>query len=101
MIAEAFNTTYQQLTALDLTDDANYAQVTEFMDVENYLQNYAFNIYINNAPANTVATLFNISGHKLLTTPIHYTPYTLDLSYLPKGMYMLQLNTQVYKFVIQ
>ena len=58
-------------------------------------------IYINNVPANTIATLYNISGHKLLTTPIHHTPYTLDLSYLPKGVYMLQLNTQVYKFVIQ
>ena len=58
-------------------------------------------IYINNVPANTIATLYNISGHKLLTTPIHHTPYTLDLSYLPKGVYMLQLNTHVYKFVIQ
>ena len=58
-------------------------------------------IYINNVPANTIATLYNISGHKLLTTPIHHTPYTLDLSYLPKGVYMLQLNTNVYKFVIQ
>ena len=58
-------------------------------------------IYISNAPTNTIATLYNISGHKLLTTPIHHTPYTLDLSYLPKGVYMLQLNTQVYKFVIQ
>lgn len=58
-------------------------------------------IYINNAPTNTIATLYNISGHKLLTTPIHHTPYTLDLSYLPKGVYMLQLNTNVYKFVIQ
>jgi hypothetical protein len=58
-------------------------------------------IYIANAPVNSIATLYNISGHKLLTTPIHHTPYTLDLSYLPKGVYMLQLNTQVYKFVIQ
>ena len=58
-------------------------------------------IYINNVPANTIATLYNISGHKLLATPIHQPPYTLDLSYLPKGVYMLQLNTQVYKFVIQ
>lgn len=47
--AEAFNDKYQMLTALDLTDDENYAKVTEFMDVENYLQNFAFNFYICNA----------------------------------------------------
>lgn len=58
-------------------------------------------IYINNAPANTTATLFNISGNQLLTTPIHHTPYTLDLSYLSKGVYLLQLNSNVYKFIIQ
>lgn len=58
-------------------------------------------IYINNAPANTTATLFNISGNQLLTTPIYHTPYTLDLSYLSKGLYLLQLNSNVYKFIIQ
>lgn len=58
-------------------------------------------IYINNAPANTTATLFNISGNQLLTTAIHHTPYTLDLSYLSKGVYLLQLNSNVYKFIIQ
>lgn len=79
--------------------DEIYTNVTNVHTTQ--VWSYNSNIYINNAPANTVATLFNISGHKLLTTPIHYTPYTLDLSYLPKGMYMLQLNTQVYKFVIQ
>ncbi|HAM68544.1 MAG TPA: hypothetical protein DCP68_02870 [Ruminococcus sp.] len=46
--AEAFNRQYAALSALDLTDDANYAQVSEFMDIENYLQFFAFNIYINN-----------------------------------------------------
>ena len=46
--AGEFNTAYTALSALDLTDDANYAKVCEFMDVQNYLNYYAFNIYINN-----------------------------------------------------
>ncbi len=43
-----FNTTYANISELDLKDDENYALVTEFMDVENYLDYYAFNIYVNN-----------------------------------------------------
>ncbi len=43
-----FNSTYEELCELDLKDDENYALVTEFMDVENYLDYYAFNIYVNN-----------------------------------------------------
>ena len=46
--AQAFNETYQALSALDLTDDANYAQVCDFLDVENYLDYFALNIYVNN-----------------------------------------------------
>jgi len=46
--AGEFNTAYTALSALDLTDDANYAKVCEFMDVQNYFNYYAFNIYINN-----------------------------------------------------
>ncbi len=91
MIAEAFNTTYQHLTALDLTDDANYAQVTEFMDVENYLQNYAFNIYINNAdwPHNNFKCYrYFAVGGEALDSPqtdgrwrflIHDTDYSLGI----------------------
>ncbi len=46
--AQQFNDMYEQFCALDLTDDANYSALCEFMDVENYLDYYAFNIYINN-----------------------------------------------------
>ncbi|MBQ6696025.1 MAG: CotH kinase family protein [Lachnospiraceae bacterium] len=46
--AEEFNATYDKLAYSDLTKDSNYQQFCEFMDVENYLQYYAFNIYINN-----------------------------------------------------
>ena len=79
--------------------DDIYTDITDIHTIQVWLHGRC--IYINNAPTNTIATLFNISGYKLLTTPIHHTPYTLDLNYLPKGVYMLQLNTQVYKFIIQ
>lgn len=58
-------------------------------------------IYIANAPANSVATLYTVSGHLVLSTPIANTqsPTILDVSYLPEGVYILRLNDQVYKFV--
>lgn len=58
-------------------------------------------IYIANAPANSWATLYTVSGHLVLSTPIDNTqsPATLDVSHLPQGVYILRLNNQVYKFV--
>lgn len=47
-IAEEYNNQYAKFSAADLTDDAVYAELCAFMDVENYLQNFAFNICINN-----------------------------------------------------
>lgn len=46
--AALFQTTYEHLISLDLLEDANYQLVTEFIDVENYLDYFAYNIYINN-----------------------------------------------------
>lgn len=47
-IVDDFNNTYNELIELDLTNDANFAKVKDFIDVENYLDYYAFNIYVNN-----------------------------------------------------
>ncbi len=46
--AREFNSSYNQLAYSDLTDEDNYAKLCAFMDVENYLRFYAYNIYINN-----------------------------------------------------
>lgn len=46
--AKEFNQTYKRLAYSDLTNEENYKQLCEFIDVENYLQYYAYNIYINN-----------------------------------------------------
>ncbi|MCR5824052.1 MAG: CotH kinase family protein [Lachnospiraceae bacterium] len=46
--AKAYNTEYAKLIKLDLTDMEAYEQLCAFMDVENYIKYYAFNIFIGN-----------------------------------------------------
>ena len=43
-----FNAVYDQLRDLDFTIDSNYARLCAFMDVENYLDYYAANIFVCN-----------------------------------------------------
>lgn len=43
-----FNEMYEKYSAADLTDDTVYDELCSLMDVENYLDYFAFNIYINN-----------------------------------------------------
>lgn len=47
-VAQEFNETYNKLAYSDLTNKNNYAKLCAFIDVENYLQFYAFNTYIGN-----------------------------------------------------
>ncbi|MBO7333544.1 MAG: CotH kinase family protein, partial [Lachnospiraceae bacterium] len=47
-LIKEYNETYDRLRELDLTVDENYRQVEEFIDVENYLDYFAFNLYANN-----------------------------------------------------
>ena len=58
-------------------------------------------IYIANAPVNSIATLYNISGQAVLSSTINYTPYTLNVEDMPKGVYILRINNQTYKFVCE
>ncbi len=46
--AEEFNFMYNYLAYADMTVDMHFNELKAFMDVENYLQYYAYNIYINN-----------------------------------------------------
>ena len=43
-----FNACYEQFKSLDYTIDSNYSRLCEFMDVENYLDYYAANIFVCN-----------------------------------------------------
>lgn len=46
--AEEFNFMYEYFAYADMTIDMHFDELCAFMDVENYLQYYAYNIYINN-----------------------------------------------------
>ncbi len=46
--AIAFNEMYAEYSDAELTNDSVYTQLCSLMDVENYLDYFAFNIYINN-----------------------------------------------------
>lgn len=48
VFANHYNRMYDVFSKADLTVDNVYAQLCEFIDVENYLDYFAFNIYINN-----------------------------------------------------
>ncbi|MBR1772015.1 MAG: CotH kinase family protein [Lachnospiraceae bacterium] len=47
-LAGAYNKAYDRFAAMDLTDDANYAALCAFMDVENYLRYFAIENYVGN-----------------------------------------------------
>ena len=57
-------------------------------------------VFVSNAKTNSTMAIYTASG-MLIIAPytLHTTPYTLDLSYLPTGVYVLRLNDQAYKFV--
>lgn len=46
--AAQYSEIYEKYGALDLTDDKIYEELTEYIDVENYLQYYALEIYMAN-----------------------------------------------------
>lgn len=46
--AQEYNAMYETYSQADLTDEEVYAQLQQLIDVENYLDYFAFNIYINN-----------------------------------------------------
>lgn len=46
--ATEYNEQYERFAAMDLTVEANYAALQEFMDVENYLQYFAIENYVGN-----------------------------------------------------
>lgn len=58
-------------------------------------------LYITNAPTNSIATIYTISGQPILHSTIQYTTHTIDIHHLPQGVYILRMNNQIYKFVCQ
>ena len=89
MYADEYNEEYERLISLDLTDDDNLKKVTEFMDIESYLKNYAFNYYIGNHdwPKNNYLTYRYVSPdntyveNSVFDGKYHFVPYDLDWAF--------------------
>ncbi|MBQ5387974.1 MAG: T9SS type A sorting domain-containing protein [Paludibacteraceae bacterium] len=77
-----------------VTTDMEYVADTHIWHDHNQL-------YITNAPANSTLALYNINGQLILSHTTQHTTHTIDLNYLHNGVYILQLNNQMYKFVRQ
>lgn len=45
---DEYNSAYEYLSSLDMTVESNYNELCDYIDVNNYLDYYAFNVYINN-----------------------------------------------------
>lgn len=58
-------------------------------------------LYITNAPTNSIATIYTISGQPVIHSTIQYTTHTIDINHLQQGVYILRMNNQIYKFVCQ
>ena len=81
-------------TNAGVTTDMEYVADTHIWHDHNQL-------YITNAPANSTLALYNINGQLILSHTTQHTTHTVDLYNLHQGVYILQLNNQMYKFVRQ
>ena len=81
-------------TNAGVTTDMEYVADTHIWHDHNQL-------YITNAPANSTLALYNINGQLILSHTTQHTTHTIDLNHLHQGVYILQLNNQMYKFVRQ
>lgn len=81
-------------TNAGVTTDMEYVADTHIWHDHNQL-------YITNAPANSTLALYNINGQLILSHTTQHTTHTIDLNNLHQGVYILQLNNQMYKFVRQ
>ena len=95
---------FQVLVAPTLPDETPEQGGGVTTDVENITTPQLWvsdrKVFVSNAKTNSTMAIYTASG-MLITAPctLHTTPYTLDLSYLPTGVYILRLNDQAYKFV--
>ena len=83
--------------------DEEQGGVTTEVDNVNMQQELWINdkmVYINHMPLNSQLAIYTISGMCVVAPySINHTPCTIDLSYLPTGVYVIRLNNQAYKFV--
>jgi len=57
-------------------------------------------IYIQNAPETAfTVSIYRMNGVLILTTKISSGSKSIDVSYLPSGLYLLNVNNRTFKFV--
>ena len=96
---------FQVLLHIDNEEDTTPDNEGVTTDIDNVTGAHIWHsndhVYISNAPANSTLALYTINGQLILSTNIPHTTHTVDLNYLPQGVYLLQLGCQMYKFVRQ
>lgn len=96
---------FQLLLHIDNEEDSTPDNEGVTTDIDNVTGAHVWHsndhVYISNAPANSTLALYTINGQLILSTNIPHTTHTVDLNYLPQGVYLLQLGCQMYKFVRQ
>ena len=70
-------------------------------DLSDFIQAYVSDeiVYVKYAPDNSDMVVYTIRGVALATYSISNTPTTIDLSFLPQGIYVLKIQNKTYKFV--
>ena len=81
--AQAFQSAMTKLIAMDFQDEYHFERLRERIDVENYLDYCALNIYINNEnwPAQTLAYAFIPSGGDAEGAQWRFLPHGMDHSF--------------------
>ena len=83
-------------------EDTNAGVTTDMEYVaDTYIWHDHNQLYITNAPANSILALYNINGQLILSHTTQHNTHTIDLYNLHQGVYILQLNNQMYKFLRQ
>ena len=70
---------------------------TDVEDIELYI--YDNVVHILEAPENSLMSIYTVGGMLMASYKIGYAPYTVDMSGLPIGVYLLRINDKAYKFV--
>ncbi len=56
-------------------------------------------LYVDNAILPSPLTIYDVSGHHILSDIVDSPQYSIDLSHLLEGVYLVRVNNQVYKFI--
>ena len=81
----------------EVSDDDTTTDDNQLCQTNIWIENY--HLHITNAPINSRAIIYAVSGQQVASYSVNNAYYTIPLSSLNNGIYILQLNNQRYKFV--